>query len=193
MKKILFMAVMAIVAMTASAQIEKGLRFGITVSGSMSKYSEINGAKNTFGCGDGLTVEYSFNPNVYLGTGLQFGLRGTKVDALEVSGQTISVDGSLKSYNIVLPVNIGGRINVSDNFSIFGQVGPYVSFAAKKAELQTVETVTGEAFDWGFNAKVGVEIRNQFQIFGGYELGMKEVWPNDAKNRSIVFGLAYMF
>ena len=109
------MAVMAIVAMTASAQIEKGLRFGITVSGSMSKYSEINGAKNTFGCGGGLTVEYSFNPNVYIGTGLQFGLRGTKVDALEVSGQTISVDGINKSMKYVYYVKDYSNEGSSDS------------------------------------------------------------------------------
>lgn len=194
MKKFILMTVMAIVAMTASAQIEKGFRYGITFTGSMSKYSEIPNAKNTFGYGGGLIAEYNFTPNVYLGTGLQFGLRGTKLKSLEVAGQKLSVDGSLKSYNIVLPINVGGRINVSDNLSIYGQVGPYVSFAAKKAEMQILGygTITGEAFDWGLNAKVGVEFK-QIQIFGGYELGMKEVWPNDAKNRSIIFGLAYMF
>ena len=54
--------------------------------------------------------------------------------------------------------------------------------------------IKGENFDWGFNGKIGVEF-SQIQLFCGYELGMKEVWiwPENAKNRSIVFGVGYIF
>lgn len=38
MKKFFMMAVMAVFTMTASAQIEKGMRYGITFTGTMSKY-----------------------------------------------------------------------------------------------------------------------------------------------------------
>lgn len=193
MKKII-MAIVAFITITASAQVEKGFRYGLAFTGSMSKYSELPDAQNVFGYGGGLIVEYNFTPNVYLETGLQFDLRGTKVETLEVAGQSLFVDGNLKSYNMIVPIDIGGRVNVSNNISIFGQVGPYVSFAVKKAKLQILGygDIEGENFDWGFNGKVGVEF-SQFQVFGGYELGMKEVWPGDAKNRSIVFGIRYMF
>lgn len=188
------MAIVAFITITASAQVEKGFRYGLAFTGSMSKYSELPDAQNVFGYGGGLIVEYNFTPNVYLETGLQFDLRGTKVETLEVAGQSLFVDGNLKSYNMIVPIDIGGRVNVSNNISIFGQVGPYVSFAVKKAKLQILGygDIEGENFDWGFNGKVGVEF-SQFQVFGGYELGMKEVWPGDAKNRSIVFGIRYMF
>lgn len=187
------MAILAVLTITASAQIDKGMRYGITLTGSMSKYSEIPSAKNTFGYGGGLILEYNFTPNVYSGIGLQFGLRGSKLDVIDVSGQSVNLDGSLKSYNFAIPVNIGGRINVSDNVAFFGQVGPYVSFAVKKAELQVLGYgyIKGENFDWGINGKVGIEF-NQIQVFGGYEYGLKEVWTGGAKNRSIVFGIAYM-
>ena len=194
MKKLILMAVMAVFTLTASAQVEKGMRYGLTFTGSMSKYSELPDAENIFGYGGGLILEYNFTPNVYLGSGLEFGLRGSKVKALDVVNQSVTLDGSLKSYNLVIPVNIGGRVNLSDNVALFGQVGPYASFALKKAELQILGygTIEGEKFDWGLNGKVGIEF-SQFQVFGGYELGMKEVWPGDAKNRSLVFGVGYMF
>ena len=87
MKKLILMAVMAVLALTASAQVEKGTRYGLTFTGSMSKYSELPDAKNTFGYGGGLILEYNFTPNVYLGSGLEFGLRGAKVQALDVANQ----------------------------------------------------------------------------------------------------------
>lgn len=196
MKKFFMMAVMAVFTMTASAQIEKGMRYGITFTGTMSKYSEIPEADNIFGYGGGLILEYNFTPNVYLGSEVQFGVRGSKAKKLEFGGQSVLPDGSLKSYNLIIPINIGGRINLSDKVALFGQVGPYASFAIKKAELQLLDisTIKGENFDWGFNGKIGVEL-SQIQLFCGYELGMKEVWiwPENAKNRSIVFGVGYIF
>jgi opacity protein-like surface antigen len=196
MKKFFMMAVMTVLTMTASAQVEKGMRYGITFTGTMSKYSELPDAGNTFGYGGGFILEYNFTPNVYLGSEVQFGLRGSKAKKLEFGGQPVIPDGSLKSYNLIIPVNIGGRVNLSDNVALFGQVGPYASFAIKKAELQLLDisTIKGESFDWGFNGKIGVEF-SQIQLFGGYELGMKEVWiwPENSKNRSFVFGVGYTF
>lgn len=194
MKKFFMMAVMTVLTITASAQVEKGMRYGITFTGTMSKYSELPNTENTFGYGGGFILEYNFTPNVYLGSGLEFGLRGTKVQTLDVAGKTFLVDCSLKSYNLIIPVNIGGRVNLSKNVALFGQVGPYASYAIKKAELEILgySTKSGENFDWGFNGKIGIEF-SQIQLFGGYELGMKEVWPEEAKNRSIVFGVGYTF
>lgn len=193
MKKFFMMAVMTVLTITASAQVEKEMRYGITFTGTMSKYSELPNAENTFGYGGGFILEYNFTPNVYLGSGLEFGLRGTKIQTLDVAGQSVLADGSLKSYNLIIPANVGGRVNLSDKVAIFGQIGPYASFAFKKAELQILGygTIESENFDWGFNGKIGVEFC-QIQLFGGYELGMKEIWPGGAKNRSIVFGVGYM-
>lgn len=188
------MAVMAVLTLTASAQSGKGLRFGLSFTGAMSKFSELPGAENTFCYGGGPVLEYNFTPNVYLGSGLQFGLRGSKVKTLKVNGQTLQLNGSLRSYNLIIPLNLGGRVNISDNVALFGQVGPYASYAFKKAELQILgaNNIEGENFDWGFNGKVGVEF-SQIQLFAGYELGMNEVWPGEAKNRSVVFGVGLMF
>lgn len=187
------MAVMTVLTITASAQVEKEMRYGITFTGTMSKYSELPNAENTFGYGGGLVLEYNFTPNVYLGSGLEFGLRGTKIQTLDIAGQSVLADGSLKSYYLIIPANVGGRVNLSDKVAVFGQIGPYASFAFKKAELQILGygTIEGENFDWGFNGKIGVEFC-QIQLFGGYELGMKEIWSGGAKNRSIVFGIGYM-
>lgn len=194
MKKLILMAVMAVLTLAASAQVEKGMRYGVTFTGSMSKYSELPDAGSMFGYGGGMALEYNFTPNVYIGTGLQFGLRGTKLKYYNVAGQSVPLDGALKSYNLFIPLHVGGRVNLSDNVSLFAQVGPYASFAAKKADMLILGygTIEGENFDWGFDGKLGIELFH-FQVFGGYEFGMKEVWPGSAKNRSIVFGVGYMF
>ena len=182
------MMAMAILTMTATAQEDSentGFRYGGVLTGAMSSYSgDYQGLKQdmTFCYGGGLVAEYHFTPNVFLGTGLELGIRGTKME---------SIEGSVKSRNLIVPVNIGGRVNVSDKLAIYAQVGPYVSYAIKKPELIYSGTVKGEAFDWGFDGKVGVEIFRIFRVFGGYELGMKKVFA-DSKNRSIIFGVAYM-
>lgn len=54
MKKFFMMAVMTVLTITASAQVEKGMRYGLTFTGTMSKYSELPNAENTFGYGGGL-------------------------------------------------------------------------------------------------------------------------------------------
>lgn len=200
MRKIFLLAVMAICTITASAQVEKGLRSGMTLTGSISNYSGIDGASNSLGFGGGYIVEYNLNKNLYIGSGLQFGLRGAKMKSFEYMGQKVALnkESDVRSYNIILPVNIGGRVSVADNTHIFAQAGPYVSYAAKTGGIEVAllggrkDNVKCEAFDYGINAKAGVEFNN-IQIYGGYELGMAEVWKKDGKNRSIVFGAAYMF
>ncbi len=195
------MAVMAVVVFSASAQVEKGLRYGIVLSGSMSHYSDPqnNGTGNTFGFGIGCDVEYNFSPNFYLDAALEFGLRGTKMDKVVQNSTTIMLESPLRSYNLIVPINVGGRVNVSDNVAIFAQAGPYVSYAFKPAEIKAdygslgSVSMKGESFDYGFNGKLGVEFK-QFQVFGGYEFGLNNVWRYlEGKNRSIVFGLGYKF
>lgn len=200
MRKILLLAVMAITALTASAQIEKGLRSGMTLTGSISNYSGIDGASNSLGFGAGYIMEYNLSENLYIGSGLQFGLRGAKMKSTEYMGQKVQLaeESDVRSYNLILPVNIGGRVAVADNTYIFGQAGPYVSYAAKTGGIEIAllggkkDEIKCKAFDFGINAKAGVEFKN-IQIYGGYEYGLSEVWEKDGKNRSIVFGAAYMF
>lgn len=70
MKKTIMMAIVATLSLTASAQIEKGMRYGIVFTGAMSKYSSLSDAGNVFGYGGGIVADYNFNKNVFLGTGL---------------------------------------------------------------------------------------------------------------------------
>lgn len=195
MRKFFLLVVMAITAITASAQIEKGLRMGMTVNGLSSTYSDVSGVSSSMGFGVGYVAEYNFNENLYLGTGVQYDFRGAKFKSVEYMGQQLPLveEGSVNSQHIMVPVNIGGRVALADNTYIFGQAGPYASLATKKSYIAVgKEELKSESFDWGFNAKAGVEFNN-IQIYGGYELGMAEVWKKDGKNRSIVFGAAYMF
>lgn len=194
MKKTIMMAIVATFAITASAQIEKGMRYGYAIDGAMSQYSNLSGNGNVFGYGTGLVAEYNFNKNFYFGTGLEFVGRGSKIESILIPGQWVNVNGSLRSYNLTIPVNIGGRINLSRTSSLFLQAGPYFSCAIIPAKLQILGygDIKGERFDWGFNGKLGVEF-SKIQIFGGYELGMRNIWGDDSKNRSITFGAAYMF
>lgn len=195
MRKFFLLAVMAVCAITASAQIEKGLRMGMTVNGLSSTYSDVTGASSGVGFGAGYAVEYNFNENLYLGTGIQYDFRGAKFKSVEYMGQQLPLveETNVASQHIMVPVNIGGRVALADNTYIFGQAGPYASLATKKGYIAVgAKELKSESFDWGFNAKAGIEF-SKFQIYGGYEYGMAEIWKKDGKNRSIVFGAAYMF
>lgn len=186
MKKILLLAAMVVSTLAASAQVEQGFRFGINGGATFNTMSGINETKNLTGFRAGLVGEYNFSENFYLGTGLEYVGKGVKSDL---------IDGDLKFGYLQIPLNIGGRVSVSDNTYLFGQVGPYASYAVTKSDIDFYDGnyVKSNDFDWGFNAKVGVEL-SKFQIFAGYDFGMNETFKEcDTKNRTISVGVGYMF
>ena len=191
MKKTLLFLSLIIVTITATAQVEAGLRSGFTLSGSFNSMSELPGSKSSIGYRLGYAMEYNLSERFYIGSGV--------VQTLKGSAKTADFSVGLKYWYLQVPLNIGGRIalNRQDTY-LFGQVGPYVSYAvaASKYDVFGYGRITGEKFDWGFDAKAGVEF-GDLQIHVGYDLGMANVWKyalnENVKHRSVFIGLTSFF
>ena len=152
----------------------------------------------------GARFEYNFNPNLYLGWGVQWSMKGNMKD-VEKNGAKVTVKNN--AHYLEIPVNIGGRIHLSDDLSLFGETGPYfaVGTCGKTKADATVLGQSGSAdadffgdnganrFDAGWGLRAGVEV-SSFQIHLGYEYGFTKVWDDtSAHNWNFNVGVTYMF
>ncbi|MBO7067067.1 MAG: porin family protein [Bacteroidaceae bacterium] len=173
MKKFFAVAILALATLTMNAQDFKKFRFGPTAGMTVSKVTDL-GAKFGVGFQAGVRADYNFNDNFYLGSAFMLAQKGMKDQAV----------GYLE-----IPINVGYRYNFNDNFSMFGEAGPYVGIGlyGKNSYFDAAKR-----FDMGIGFALGTEI-SKFQIRAGYEYGLTYVFPGGAHNSSIFFGLAYMF
>lgn len=183
------MVVMALVAISTSAQVEQGFRMGIRVNGGLSNVTGVEGDKMAFGYGLGWIAEYNFNPGLFLQSGIGLENIAHKEDA---------IDGTLNAYFAQLPIHIGYRFNIGDASSFFVQAGPTLGIGLWGS---TVEWYGGgetnyfdvaKRFDLGLGGRVGVEF-SKFQISAGANYGVLEAFDGGGHNLSINLGLAYMF
>lgn len=189
MKKILFFALMAVIAMTASAQVEQGFRMGVRVQGGVTNVV-CEGDKMTFGYGLGWVAEYNFNPKLYLQSGIAFEDIAHKEDA---------IDGTLNAYYLQLPIHVGYRFNLTDNVPLFIQAGPTLAYGIAGTKIEwydggeTNYFDVAKRFDLGLGGRVGVEF-SKFQISVGTNYGVLDAFDGaGAHNLSINLGLGYMF
>ena len=190
MKKNFLMAIMAVMTITVSAQVEQGFRMGLRVNGGLSNVTG-EGDKMTFGYGLGWVAEYNFNSNLFLQSGI--GLEN-------IAHKQERIDGTINAYYAQLPIHIGYRFGLGDMSSLFVQAGPTVGYGlfGSKVEWYGGGYVgesnyfdEAERFDLGVGGRVGLEFSN-FQISAGVNYGVLEV--NDGyHNLSINLGFAYMF
>lgn len=189
MKKLFIIAVMALMALTASAQVEQGFRMGIRVNGGISNVTG-EGDKNTFGYGLGWIAEYNFTQNLFLQSGI--GLEN-------IAHKEEAIDGTLNAYYLQLPIHVGYRFNVGDASSVFFQVGPAVGYGIFGSKIEW--TGGGETdyfdlakrFDLGVGGRIGMEF-SKFQVGIGAYYGVLEAFDGvGGHNLSVNLGLAYMF
>lgn len=189
MKKIFLMAVMAIMAVTATAQVEQGFRMGVRVNGGMSNVTGFDGDKMAFGYGLGWVAEYNFTSSLFLQSGLGLQNIAHKEDA---------IDGTLNAYYAQVPVHIGYRFGIGDASSLFIQAGPTIGCGLFGSKIEWYEG--GESdyfdimkrFDVGVGGRVGLEF-SSFQISAGADYGVLKVTDLGGHNLNINLGLAYMF
>jgi hypothetical protein len=127
MKKTILTAALALAAIfgtnsyaqTSSAQL--GVKGGINFA---NFTGDADGAKAKVGFNLGLTVDYKLAASVYLLSGLEYTLKGCKV---EESGASVS----LGLGYIQLPVHIGYKTEISQGTNLVLHAGPYFAYAAK--------------------------------------------------------------
>ncbi len=197
MKKLFLLAVLAVMAVSASAQVEKGFRYGVTGGISMSNVTgdDVDGS-SMIGYQVGVIADYNFNEKLFVGTGLGLVNKGTK----DMFGG--AVEGDFKGTYLSLPIHIGYRFNVSDNMLLNVSAGPEIAYGLFGSDIEWndgsedtnyFDDGWAERFEIGLGAKVGVEF-NKLQINLGVNYGVtKFAEDTDAHTMSYTLGLGYMF
>ncbi len=135
-------------------------------------------------------------------------LKGAKIDG----GSIASI--KFNPYYLEVPVHVGYKYAVNDDFALFGNVGPYIAvglFGKAKAKVDGNIADLGELgtnsasedifgndglkrFDFGLGLKAGVEFSKKYQFAISYDFGLVEVAKDlGMKNRNLMISLGYMF
>lgn len=139
---------MVMMAVTAFAQSERGFRMGIRANVGVSNviYEDDEAA---FGYGIGWIAEYSFNPHVYIQSGI--GLEN-------ISHKEYYVNGAFDAYYAQLPVHIGCRTGVRGGKKLFVQAGLLSAMACTvpmsmmAAPLKSITLIWQSVSIWGWVA-----------------------------------------
>ena len=118
----------------------------------------------------------------------------------------------INPYYLEIPVHIGYKYAVNDNFSLFANAGPYIAiglFGKAKitadgslvdggSKVSESENVFGDdgfkRFDLGLGLKAGIEISKKYQFSIGYDFGFIEAEElMGCKNRNLMISLGLMF
>lgn len=209
MKKVLlFFALVAISVMSINAQ--DNLKWGVMAGMNVSKYT-ITGFDNRIGFHAGVKAELGLSQEAsgaYMDFAALLTLKGAKIDG----GSIASI--KFNPCYLEMPVHIGYKYAVNDDFALFGSVGPYIAvglFGKAKAKVDgsiadlgelgtnsASENIFGDdafkRFDFGLGLKAGVEFSKKYQVAISYDFGLVEVAKDlGMKNRNLMISLGYMF
>lgn len=209
MKKVLlFFALVAISVVSINAQ--DNLKWGVMAGMNVSKYT-ITGFDSRIGFHAGVKAELGLSQEAsgaYMDFAALLTLKGAKIDA----GSLASF--KMNPYYLEVPVHIGYKYAVNDDFALFGSAGPYIAvglFGKAKAKVDgdlvdlgefggnsMSEDIFGDdglkRFDFGLGLKAGVEFSKKYQVAISYDFGLVEVAKDlGMKNRNLMLSLAYMF
>ena len=207
MKKILVLFALTAIAMV-SVNAQDNLKWGVMAGMNVSKYTA--GVKAELG----LSQEAS---GAYMDFAALLTLKGAKIDG----GSIATV--KFNPYYLEIPVHVGYKYAVNENFALFGSVGPYLAvglFGKAKlsignaigdwADIEGMESVGGlegksvsedifgddgfKRFDFGLGLKAGVEFNKKYQVALSYDFGLIDVQKDlGMKNRNLMISLGYMF
>lgn len=209
MKKVLlFFALVAMSVVSINAQ--DNLKWGVMAGMNVSKYT-ITGFDSRIGFHAGVKAELGLSQEAsgaYMDFAALLTLKGAKIDA----GSLASF--KMNPYYLEVPVHIGYKYAVNDDFALFGSVGPYIAvglFGKAKAKVDgniadlgelgtnsASEDIFGDdgfkRFDFGLGLKAGVEFSKKYQVAISYDFGLVEVAKDlGMKNRNLMLSLGYMF
>lgn len=192
MKKILLLiAVMAASFLTANAQ--ENLKWGVAAGMNVSKMSA-TGLDTKIGYHVGVRAELGL-PQVanglYLDAAALLSSKGAKTDMGDLGSQKINAN------YLEIPIHIGYKYAVNDNFSVFGSFGPYFGYGlfgtTKVEELdydddyELIKTSSKydtfgndglKRFDCGLGFNIGVEIKKTYRVSLGYDFGLTETYKS---------------
>ena len=209
MKKVLlFFVLVAMSVVSVNAQ--DNLKWGVMAGRNVSKYT-ITGFDSRIGFHAGVKAELGLSQEAsgaYMDFAALLTLKGAKIDG----GSIASI--KFNPYYLEVPVHVGYKYAVNDDFALFGSVGPYIAvglFGKAKAKVDgniadlgelgtnsASEDIFGDdglkRFDFGLGLKAGVEFSKKYQLAISYDFGLVEVAKDlGMKNRNLMISLGYMF
>lgn len=181
-------------------KVRLGVEAGMTVNTIKNYYDD---ADRKVGFDAGLRVDVNFTDNIYLGTGLQYMMKGVKS-----SGK--GWESKVNTGYLQIPIHVGYRYDFNETIGIFGEFGPFLAIGvngqrkyesgshSKKDYDVFGDPDEGYAkrFDMGLGLHVGCEIIQHWQVALGYDWGLIDMYkgPGDkVRNGSLRLGVAYMF
>lgn len=208
MKKLFAVAFLAVMTLSANAQDFKKFRFGPTVGLNISTMNLDYNHSSKVGFNVGALAEYNFTDNIFMTGAVKFSQKGVKWNNLMRNGNDLKANPGY----IEIPIHAGYRYSFNDNFSLFGEFGPYLAFGVcgklKADGYDSIDYFGDDAkavfggkakrFDFGLGFAVGAEY-SKFQLRVGYDFGLTAAFDlpdyvgTSAKNRNLYFALSYMF
>ncbi|MFV0326418.1 MAG: outer membrane beta-barrel protein, partial [Bacteroides xylanisolvens] len=135
MKKALLLFALVVISVV-SIKAQDNLKWGVMAGMNVSKYT-ITGFDSRIGFHAGVKAELGLSqaPNgggAYMDFAALLTLKGAKVDGGSLASITFN------PYYLEVPVRVGYKYAVNDDFSLFGSVGPYIAvglFGKAKAKV----------------------------------------------------------
>ncbi len=192
MKKIFSLAVVAVVALSASAQnIQLGIKGGLNAS----NLSNINDTEAKIGFNAGVTADYQLAESLYVLSGLEYTTKGAK---FSVSGSTQEYSSTL-SY-LQLPIHAGYKMSIADNTRLVLHAGPYLAYALSaktKAGSEKTDIIDGmNRFDAGLGGGAKVEL-GKISVGLGVDYGLttvnKDTEGGKSRNMNASLSVGYKF
>lgn len=157
--KAIALATLFLTAFTLNAQEKKmtfGVKVGLNLSNVTTDEGDFNNTKSKAGFLAGVTLDYAFTPQWYLSTGVEYTLKGVKID-LSPNDQNITA-----AY-VQVPVTGGFRFPVSQDLALVVNAGPYFAYGLHgkiKQGSYEQDTFSDDAlknFDCGIRIGAGLE------------------------------------
>lgn len=205
MKKIFTLIAVAMISLTASAQLSFGLKGGLNVT-NMSLSSEVLDSKNHAGFFIGPTVKFNL-PVVNLGVdaAVLYDQREAKFTA-NVAGQTVVDDETVKRQAINIPINLRYGIGLGEMAEIFVKAGPQFGFnIGDKNPIKDYKDFTWKSSELSVNLGVGVMVMSHLEVAANYNIvcgktgessatdAISTAILKDSKNNAWQVSLAYYF
>ena len=196
MKKILVLFALTAIAMV-SVNAQDNLKWGVMAGMNVSKYT-FTGFDNRVGFHAGVKAELGLSQEAsgaYMDFAALLTLKGAKIDG----GSIATV--KFNPYYLEIPVHVGYKYAVNENFALFGSVGPYLAVGLFGKAKLSIGNAIGDWADiegmesvGGLGLKAGVEFNKKYQVALSYDFGLIDVQKDlGMKNRNLMISFGYMF
>ena len=195
MKKVFVLIAVAIVSMSAMAQVQFGAKVGVDATNFWGKDIK-HGMQLNYQAG--LVMEYKFNSHFGIAPEAVFAVQGGKFDVIDFHLGDINVNSNVAYHTNYINVPVMLKFYTSPNFSIdFGpQVGFNVYSKYTVEDFDAIEIKDGtKSVDFGVGLGGTYNLTDKAFVQARYTLGLTDVFEGDADckngNVQLAFGMKF--